>query len=240
MPKSDKLLELVKSAKDFESQNKLKDAKHAFLDAASVALKLSKSSVKSDKISYEIIARELLNYAKELQLEILLDTQGLPSPPGMQITDKQKIKRKKVEIPRKIKTDCKFFQLMIIKAGGTPLVSYEFEELPETTQLKLNEILFTGAITAVSQLMQEVLDKAIQTIRFEGGVLMIHSDKKLQYILFAQEEDEILYMYLKKFSNDFYKLFQDEITNAVRTGMTIQVGEKFEKLVTGIFKIKEK
>ncbi|MCE7734144.1 MAG: hypothetical protein GPJ54_04640 [Candidatus Heimdallarchaeota archaeon] len=237
MAKSDELLALVKSAKEFEAQKKLKEAKHGFLDAATLALQVSKSSSKSEKISYEIIARELIKYAKELQLEILLESQALPMPPGTIAGEKQKVKPKKIEIPRKI-SEIKIFQLMVVKAGGTPLISYEFEELPENTQLKLNEILFTGAITAVSNLMQEVMEKAIQTIRFEGGVLMIHNEKKLQFILFAKEEEEVLFKYLKKFANDFCAIFRDEINNAARTGMTIPVDEKFEKLATGIFKIK--
>jgi hypothetical protein len=236
MVQSKDLVEIVKSAKELEAQNKLREAKHAFLDAASFALELSKSSKKTDKLSFELIARELINYAKELQLEILLDSQGLPSPPGTQVGAEQKIDTRKIEIPRKV-TESKIFQLMVVKAGGTPLVSYEFEELPENTQLKLNEILFTGAITAVSQLMEEVLEKAIQTIRFEGGVLMIHNDNNLQFILFAKEEDETLFAYLKKFAIDFCALFRDEINNAARTGQTIQVGERFEKLIFGIFKI---
>ena len=236
MSKSDELLALVRSAKEFESQKNLKDAKHKFLDAATLALQVSKSSSKSDKISYEIIARELLKYAKELQLEILLESQALPLPPGTVPGENQNVKPTKVEIPRKI-SEIKILQLMVVKEGGTPLISYEFEELPENTQLKLNEILFTGAITAVSNLMQEVMEKAIQTIRFEGGVLMIHNEKRLQFILFAKEEDEVLFKYLKKFANDFCAIFRNEINDAARTGMTIPVDEKFEKLATGIFKI---
>lgn len=234
MPKSDELVQLVKSAKELEAESKLKEAKHVFLDAASFALNLSKSSEKSEKISFELVARELLNYAKELQLEILLDSQELPHPPGMDGGKEQQAKIKKIEIPRKI-VESKILQLMIVKEGGTPLINYAFEELPENTQLKLNEILFTGAITAVSQLMKEVLEKPIQTIRFEGGVLMIHTYKKLQFILFAQEEDEKLFMYLKKFATDFCAVFRSEINNAARTGMTMEVGEKFEKMVLGLF-----
>ncbi|MHA2030463.1 MAG: hypothetical protein ACW99A_17600 [Candidatus Kariarchaeaceae archaeon] len=239
MPQSDELVELVKAAKEFETQNKLKEAKHGFLDAASFALNLSKTSERKDKISYELIARELLNYAKDLQLEILLDSQGFPSPPGSVPSGiSQKSDGSATESVEEIKSKTeltKIFQLMIVKTGGIPLCSYEFEELPNSTQLKLNEILFTGAITAVNQLMEEILEKAVQTIRFEGGVLMIHTHKKLQFILFAKEEDEKLFSYLKLFSNNFVTIFKADINESARTGSALIMGEKLEKMIHTTF-----
>jgi hypothetical protein len=240
MPQSDELVELVKSAKELEKDQKLKEAKHKFLDAASYALNLSKSSQKRDKISYELIARELINYAKDLQLEILLDSQGFPSPPGTETSD--------ISTDRSIKPDdeiiskpelVKIFQLMVVKTGGIPLLSYEFEELPNSTQLKLNEILFTGAITAVNQLMEEVLEKAVQSIRFEGGVLMIHSHEKLQFILFAKEEDKTLFSYLKLFSNNFCTIFKSEINESSRTGMALNMSEKLVNMIVKTFPVVE-
>ena len=62
----------------------------------------SKSSPKSEKLSYEIIDRELIKYAKELQLEIQLESQGLPVPPVTKPSENQKAVQRKVEIPRNI------------------------------------------------------------------------------------------------------------------------------------------
>ena len=70
--KSDEIVQIVKTAKEFEYDFKLRKAKHKFLDAASLALKLSKTTQKSDRLSYELIAKELINYAKNIQLELIL------------------------------------------------------------------------------------------------------------------------------------------------------------------------
>lgn len=240
MVKSEEIIQVVKTAKEFESDLRLREAKHKFLDAASIALKLSKTGKVSERLSYELIARELVNYAKDIQLEIILESEGFPTPPGVQsVQAKKEIKKikPKEELVDKIKSaeSVKIYQLMTVKAGGTPLLNYEFEELPNSTKLKLNEILFTGAITAVSQLMQEVLEKAIQTIRFEGGVLMIHSDKNLQFILFAQEENDLLFELLKSFATEFITKFKDAINHAARTGMTMATDEDVKKFICGIF-----
>ena len=239
MVKSEELVQIVKTAKEFESDLELREAKHKFLDAASMALELSKSNG-SDKLSYELIARELVNYAKDIQLEIILESEGFPSPPGIEsIESKRDINaiKPKDEFVDKSKpaAEVKIYQLMSVKAGGTPLLSYEFSELPDSTQLKLNEILFTGAITAVSQLMEEVLEKAIQTIRFEGGVLMIHSHNNLQFILFAQEENKLLFELLKRFAGEFVDEYRKTINEAARTGMTIGVDETMTKFICNIF-----
>ncbi|OLS23864.1 MAG: hypothetical protein HeimC2_24730 [Candidatus Heimdallarchaeota archaeon LC_2] len=238
--KSDEIVQIVKTAKEFESDFKLRKAKHKFLDAASLALKLSKTTQKSDRLSYELIAKELVNYAKDIQLEIILESEGLPSPPGIETPEAKKdiIKIKpREELADKIKPaeNVVIYKLMTVKAGGTPLLSYEFAELPDSTQLKLNEILFTGAITAVSQLMEEILEKAIQTIRFEGGVLMIHSDNNLQFILFAQEENELLFDLLKAFASKFIVEFRQIINESARTGMTIAVDEKIKEFICNVF-----
>lgn len=214
----DELQEIVKVAKDLENQGKLKESKHRYLDAADLALKLSKNEKTTKKLSFEYLAKELVKYAKEIQMEILLVNNQLPLPPGATVQNTLTKQARKL-IPKK--EEVQLFQLLIIREGGIPVYSYSFSEISNSTRLKLNEILFSGAITAINQIMMEVLEKSIQTIKFEDGVLMIQPANKLYIIIYASYEDEDISAKMKSYCDSIVDKFGDTIDSCVMSGKTL-------------------
>ncbi|MHA2252424.1 MAG: hypothetical protein ACXAD7_18805 [Candidatus Kariarchaeaceae archaeon] len=256
-PKTDyssEIQELVRNAKELEKNGELKECKHAYLDAASLSLKMSKTSNFVDKLSYENITKVLIQQAKDIQIEINLLKDGpLPAPPSSTPRPQQQAMKKTkkpydpneglqfvqpdgqpVQPPAADKPE--IHQLIAIAEGGLPILNYNFRDVSPNTTVKLNEILFSGAITAVNQLMQEVLERPIQTITFEDGILLIKAKEELYYVLFADEDSEVLSNTLDEFSTEFYREMNPLIMECMRTGMSLADDKEVIELIVKYFK----
>lgn len=222
---SQKIQLLVNEANKLISKNELKNAKHKYLDAADAALGYAKNkNIKSmDKLSYQQLAKVLISYARDLQEELnLLD---LPLPPGKKTIVKPVIKKpdeedikveeEMKELAEEIKPEIieiteipsKPYQLFVIQLGGVPIVSHEFKFIEDVSKGKLNEILFSGALTAINQLMMEVINKPIQHITLDGSILLIRQINDVSYVLFADKISEKLEDQLKQFSERIEEIF---------------------------------
>jgi hypothetical protein len=209
---------LVNEANGYIKNNKLKQAKHKYLDACETALRYAKDvkTKRLDKLSYEQLAKILISYARDLQSE--LDLLDLPTPPGMKEKPKPAIKKPdeeetkveeeikdleeeiRPEIVKIVEVPSKPYQLFIIQLGGVPIVSHEFKFIEDVSKGKLNEILFSGALTAINQLMLEVINKPIQHITLDGSILLIRQIKDVSYVLFADKISEKLEDQLRNFA----------------------------------------
>ena len=247
---------IVRDAKNMEKEGRLMECKDAYLDAATLSLKMAKSSSYVEKVSYENVTRVLIQYAKDIQEEINLNKDvPLPAPPT-RAPSKAKMKREKKpfdpneglifvkssDSPEveplafdKRETTAKIRQLIAIKEGGLPLMSYNFDDVSPNTTLKLNEILFSGAITAINQLLYEVLERPIQTITFEDGILFIRALEDIYYVLFADEDSDELSQNLENFCNEFYYSMGDIIMESIKTGRVLTENEDVIKLVNKFF-----
>jgi hypothetical protein len=242
--------EIVRKAKELESEGKLAECKHAYLDAASLSLEMAKTSNFVDKLSYENITKVLVQYARDIQDEINLMKDGpLPQTPDTVPSKKKSTTVRKpfdpnaglqyVSAPTEVVIEAvqtKIHQIIAIKEGGLPILSYSFEKISEETTDNLNEILFSGAITAVNQLMQEVLDRPIQTITFEDGILLIRANKDIYYVLFADEDTEELSDKLDQFCKEFSEKMASQIEESVHTGMVLSSDQQVISLITQYFK----
>ena len=223
----DKLQELVKIAKECSETGELAKSKHAYLDAASISLELSKERNKIEKLSFENIAKELINQARSIQEEINY-TKGGPLPIAAShdpfsktATVKPVQAQAETKSKETLRTKPRMKQLIIIVEGGLPMLSEQFNAIESQTKDQINEILFSGAITAVNQLMMEVLDKPIRTITFDDGVLVIHKHSRLYFALFVDHYESFLAKELETFCVKFLDKFDTELKNNLATGRVL-------------------
>lgn len=230
MTVSEEIQTKVAQAKEFRESGDLKQSKNKYLDAAQIALNYAKSvedAVK--KLSYENIARALIDEAKAMQEEIFL-TQ-LPTARKGQIKKSSVNKAQDTLMVRK-RPDV--YSLWVIKAGGVPVISHDFMEMDGETEGKINEILFSGAITAINQLMFEALEKPIQTINFDTGVLIIQTYDDVNYVLFAESNSPGLNKALKQFYEKLEKSVAIPI-NSPKIIRDLTDDEVTQKLIEKIF-----
>ena len=226
---SQKIQILVNEANKLISNNDLKKAKHKYLDAADAALGYSKDkSTKSmEKLSYQQLAKVLISYARDLQTEV--NMLEMPLPGGQKAITKPEVKKVdeediKVEEEMKELADeiepglvkiteipSKPYQLFVIQLGGVPIVSHEFKFIEDVSKGKLNEILFSGALTAINQLMLEVINKPIQHITLDGSILLIRQIHDVSYVLFADKISEKLEEQLTQFASRIEEQFGEQL-----------------------------
>ncbi len=112
-----------------------------------------------------------------------------------------------------IPIDGKPYQVLVINYGGIPILSHEFEAINDVTKLKLNEILFSGAITAINQLMEEIIQKPIKNISLEDSVLLLESKENLWFVLFTDKETKYMENSLEKFADKMFDYINDISNN---------------------------
>ncbi len=197
----------VDEAIEYRENKEFKKAKNKFLDAAQLALAVYKNASENvEKLSYENIARSLITEAKAVQEEIFLAE--LPKVP-------EKIeKEKSLEDQLIIRKRPLVYHIWVIKEGGTPIISHPFEKMGDIIEGKIDEIRFSGAISAISALMYEAIERPIQTINFDEGVMIIHKHKNLSYVLFVQAESPGLNKALNKFCEQLEKQSTEDIQSA--------------------------
>lgn len=204
MPVPTEIKATVDEAMEYRENKEFKKAKSKYLDAAQLALKIYKStSEQVEKLSYENIARALITEAKAVQEEIFLAE--LPKVPE-NIEEKKSLDDQLIIRKRPI-----VYHIWVIKEGGTPLISHPFEKMGDIIEGKINEILFSGAISAISSLMYEAIDRPIQTINFDEGVMIIHKHKNLSYILFVEAESPGINKALNNFCEQLEKQSVEDI-----------------------------
>ncbi|MCH8908589.1 MAG: hypothetical protein IH840_16000, partial [Candidatus Heimdallarchaeota archaeon] len=217
MGESRELEDLVRDANQFYLENRLKEAKHKFLDAASVALAVSKQEKHLQKLAFENIARQLVTEARDIQQEILLNQLPLPRAPGAGAQDAGPGLTQKPIYRANLRN------FLMVTTGGIPLFSYEFIDIKLETRTKLNDMLFSGAITAVNQMMMELLHSPITSISFEDGILFIHLVKSEDcFLLFYSDRDsKDLRDRISTFSQDYISNFSEKISTAISTALSL-------------------
>lgn len=240
MPASEEIQAIVNEAKEFIKERDLKAAKHKYLDAAEYSLRHIKNEDLSsiDKMSYENLARFLIGKARSIQEEI--DAEKLPKPPSGAITKEPKKvdgKPKSIDdgliiVPSKKSHP---YQLFIIKQGGIPIFNYEFKRLSEKQKGSLNDILFSGAITAINSLMMEVIEEPISLINLKDSVLLIKDMAQNSVVLFAKETTEDLENKLTDFCSGVLEAFGDDITSSFAIGQDLSDNPQLLELVANLF-----
>ena len=178
------------------------------------------------RLSFEQLAKVLISYARDLQEEMNL--MDLPLPPGDKTIikpnakpdeDDINVEKEMKELTEEIKPEIieiteipsKPYQLFVIQLGGVPIVSHEFKFIEDVSKGKLNEILFSGALTAINQLMLEVINKPIQHITLDGSILLIRQIHDVSYVLFADKISEKLEDQLTQFASRIEEQFGDQL-----------------------------
>ncbi|MHA2502393.1 MAG: hypothetical protein ACXAE3_05980 [Candidatus Kariarchaeaceae archaeon] len=199
---------LVKEAKDAELARDYKSAKNKYLDAASYTLELSKSLQGVESVTFRNIARMLVDTARDIQILQSMEREPLPRVPGMSgpsPTDNEPLLERKQLLKledREVKKegDPELLQLLMIKTSGIPIFSWVSDKLSENTASKINDILFSGAITAVNNLISEVLSTPIQSINFEEGNILLKFVEDLIFVLYCEGDHNLLEDNLQGFS----------------------------------------
>ncbi len=106
------------------------------------------------------------------------------------------------------------------------------------TEGKINEILFSGAISAISNLMFEALERPIQTINFDRGVLIIQIHDEVNYVLFAEKDSPGLNKSLLKFHKELEENL-DQPINSPKMNMDMSDDDKIVQLITKLFPVTE-
>ncbi|MDH5401485.1 MAG: hypothetical protein OEZ01_08665 [Candidatus Heimdallarchaeota archaeon] len=215
MDTSDKLIDgvireaqiLVEEAKSLELNNELINAKHKYLDAATVFLNHSSTKQGQDKIVFQNLAKMLVDQAKELQIEINLAKSPLPMPPG-----------KNAPVKPIVESIPPVYQIIIIHPGGVPIYTHTFGTVSQDVKDKLNEILFSGAITAINQLMTEIIQVPIQKISFERGVLLFREFKGVIAVIHAEKSNSQLHIKFNEFLTEFRNSLEKEFEEAISKG----------------------
>jgi len=221
---------IVIQAKEAEDRNDFKQAKSLFLDAATLVIKIAKNAEGVEEITFRNIARMLIDYAKEMQQLLEIEKNPLPTIPG--------ISKKTKEIKPKIKPpDATLLQLLIVKESGLPIYNWTSVTLSERTQDKINDILFSGAITAVNSLISEVLSKPIQSIQFEDGNILLRFVNDIIFITFSEGDPASLENNIQKFSHEFIGNIYPKYEADVEQGLSLSNVEEIEILLKNTFTI---
>ncbi len=95
--------------------------------------------------------------------------------------------------------------LVVLGSSGTPLYTHRF------TQIQLNEILFSGAISAISSLMKESLEtrESIKLVEMESRSLVINIRKHVTAFVITNKSGAVLQTGLAGFLDAFALKFKD-------------------------------
>jgi hypothetical protein len=227
--------QLVEQAKELENNQKLKEAKIIYLDAAQGALNLSKIKKGLDKLSYEQIARSLIQYVKELNLIIQMEEHPLPSAPskGRKFTTKSG-QEMQVQAQEMVEVRDVLLEIMILAEGGIPTFDYYNESVSIDLKRRVNEILFSGAITAITQLMSEIIERPIQQMSFEGATIYMKTKKTYTFVFLAYSDDLNLENILDLLSTEFFSTLNEDLEREIKQGRSLNDNKEINKLVNRV------
>ncbi|MCY3412154.1 MAG: hypothetical protein INQ03_11025 [Candidatus Heimdallarchaeota archaeon] len=229
---TEEINKLVTAAREHWDNNELIKAKNLYLDAAQIALSIAKAATsKVDKLSFENLASVLVDEAKACHEAIKIA--ALPAVPT------EKPFETKSNVPSKnqgliIRKRPDIYSLFVIKEGGVPLIAHNFEDMDGATEHKINEVLFSGAITAINSLMLEAIERPIQAINFDKGVLIIHTHERVNYVLFAEQTSPGLQKALSKFCDELERATKIPLSS-FKMMRDISKDESTKKLIDEIF-----
>ncbi|GAB4316009.1 MAG: hypothetical protein Kow0069_18060 [Promethearchaeota archaeon] len=99
----------------------------------------------------------------------------------------------------------RMYKLFLINESGLPLFSYEF-----TPDVGIDETLVSGALSAITNLMQEAVGaKALDLVRFGDRSLLVAIKGKLAAVLITDQPSSFLREGLRNFLSSFLKEFAE-------------------------------
>ncbi|MHA1667025.1 MAG: tetratricopeptide repeat protein, partial [Candidatus Heimdallarchaeaceae archaeon] len=124
----------------------------------------------------------------------------------------------------------KTYFLSIFTNDGVRIYSYSFDE-----DLKINETLVSGLISAISNMSSEFFDSGLRGIDFEGKKILVESFGKFIGILVCDRDSfnarTKLYDYVRRFS----KKYEDYEVSFSGDELLLHIQEEAEQMTTVIF-----
>jgi hypothetical protein len=219
---------IFRKAKQLEENGFLREARENFLDAATIAVNEAKQvEEEDDKNSLLNIANTLVEHAKEIQIKLDFQKKVL--------SDSFKSVKQLTEEEAEIEI-LPIHQLLIIRDIGTPVYTFNFDAMSNNeTSVQIDEMLFAGALTAIKQLMGEVIRQSIKKITLQEGMLVIHFTEDLAFVIYISNHNPKVEKLLEEFANKFYDQFEEDIKYVIRTGAILDNNKQIEELVHEVF-----
>ena len=103
--------------------------------------------------------------------------------------------------------------LLVINKAGLPLFEYKFRK----SELTQESVLISGAIIAITSLMEEAfgINSNMKMIKFDDKDIMVEIKKDIAFLLVTERTSFFLSKCLKMFSESFIGQFKNEIENYI-------------------------
>ncbi len=220
MDQIDEMYRIFKNAKQKEFFGELQAAIQLYLDAASYALNIYKQDQTANK-KFESLAIKIVSHVKQVKSEIksqnnsvlqFLDSDFPPPPQSDQLSSTE---------DDKITEISSIDQLLLISKFGSPILSYNFKAVDSMNPLYGNEVLFSGAMSAIYSIIQETIKSDIQKISLDGKNILIQKSDDLFFILISDAEEDTFKEKITTFADSFLNKFDKKISSALKNGEMI-------------------
>ncbi len=245
----DLVVEVLREGRKYEQVGELRKAKNCYLDAATYAVELAKDAIGEDQERLRNIAQMLIDHAKKMKARIKGeippttdypedDSQvDLPLPPGsapqsQTVITTTKDNAQQIE-PFSIN------QILILTSSGSPVMTFDYTadymNDPEGAFSSMNEVLLSGAITAIFSIMEEALHNKVRKIELEGEFLYVKDHDGLIFAALGEGDADALDDPILKLLNELRQKYSDRLDLALRTGQLVTIDSGIIDLM-GIFK----
>ncbi|RMG25091.1 MAG: hypothetical protein D6732_22870 [Methanobacteriota archaeon] len=241
----DLVVEVFREGRKYEQMGELKKAKNCYLDAATYAVELAKSAFGEDKERLRNIAQMLIDHARKMKAKIKGDIPpkvdypedenevDLPLPPGS-VQDTPSI-----VVPQEQHTLQDPFtinQVLILTSSGSPVMTFDYTADyltdPESAFSTLNEVLLSGAITAIFSIMEEALHNKVRKIELEGEFLYVKDHDGLIFAALGEGDADALDEPILELLSNLRKDYTDRLDLALRTGQLVHIDSGIIELMT--------
>lgn len=249
----DLVVEVFREGRTHEQEGRLKEAKNCYLDAATYAVELAKDAIGDDQERLKNIAKMLIDHAKKIHAQLKgisppktdfpedESEVDLPMPPGYS-EPAQETEIEPTPIIQETKKE-KFTinQILILTSSGSPIMTFDYTADyltdPESAFSSMNEILLSGAITAIFSIMEEALQNKVRKIELEGEFLYVKDYEGLIFAALGEGDAEALDDPIITLIENLKADFQDRLDLAKRTGQLVTVDERIIDLMND-FRVK--
>lgn len=124
-------------------------------------------------------------------------------------------------------------QILLLTNGGSPIFSFDYTS-DDSSQQGFNEILFSGAITAVLSIMKETLHNSVRGIELDGEKLYVKEGEELIFVGISQKSIQNFDERVSAFLQEFQNIHHDGLEQAKKTGQLIEPDEKTIKILEAL------
>ncbi len=245
----DLVVQVFREGRKCEQNGNFKKAKECYLDAATYAVELAKESISmEDTERLKNIAKMLIDHARKMKSKISgepiktpvlssmpqdVNEVDLPLPPNQSNVQTATIQEPKEIVSKENENISphipKLNYILILSASGSPILTFDYtvdySKTPELAFSKMNEVLLSGAITAIFSIMEEALNNKVRKIELENEFLYVKDYNGLIFTALGDGDADAIDQPIINLLKNLVFHYSDNIEKAKKTGQMIEINE---------------